>query len=271
MRSSTMRSAANRLSAMRSAAMRNDRFEGGTTYGYEALASAANRSIKLNGEEQAPQFVYLGKNASAAGWTATVGDGLAFTENGADATYGVDIGTKNALDKGVTYAAGDYHRSTGTTEGDVDLEDLIFEIGCTIGATEKTLIAKNTNAFLGWQFSAGGTGRVYFYMRNGAAIVSVEKTGMVVGSRHLVHLVVDRSGNARISVDGSQGSPVNASALAALSLSNAYSLSIGGRYGSPEYSNSGFHYAAMWKFSDIGTDDQAAWVASRWALFGGFA
>lgn len=210
-----------------------------------------NPSLTINSITVTPDFVYEGKNASAASWTAsTYGNTLSATENGTDLTTDLDTPFMNTTDEAVKFNGGDYMQDAATSLGNMTTEDFVMEMVFRFsGATTEGLLSKKiAGGADGWDITSSSATALTLTLNEsgGTDSASLASTALVANTWYHAIIFGDRSGSAIWYVNGAAGTAAAISSIG--ELSTAAKLTLGAtRTDGTQPGNHYLAYCAMWK------------------------
>lgn len=193
----------------------------------ESSLANLSQELSINNNTLTPTYRYEGKNASASGWTATVGTDLVLASSGTDPTYQELTPLTGSTDKAVKFAAGKTFQAASTSTYDLSADttsDLIWEAVFQVpfDFSQVVIYGKYTGADLGpLLLVEATTGLLKHY---GTVVMTMGS--LTAGAWYHVLVMTDRNSNTRCYLNGSLSGTPTASSVA--EMSNTMPFEIGG-------------------------------------------
>lgn len=224
--------------------------------------------VSVNGFGVSAVARYEGRNASAAGWTATLGENLALAGLGSAPTFDVLTPSTDASEKAVAFANGQLFRCASGSFANPGTDDFIIEAFVRLGQANGSIVSKLDVNGYGFSLVQSSTTAVALTLTNATATRSVSSPGIAADA--WVHFIgfVDRSdvtGGVALYANAAAGVPAGASGLEA-AFSDAQ-LAVGGSSnGTSLLSTAHVAYVAFWHAPNLFPGS-----ATNATVFGGIA
>lgn len=231
--------------------------------------SRLSQGMTINGVTVTPTFWYEGKNASASGFTATVGSDLAAAGSGG--TFQDDVPMPSATDKAFDGEATRYFETADTSYGDVADEDMVIEVVAVMSPTSTSRVVRKVST-TGWDLAAVSGNRWRFNQFGASLTKNIDSaTTLSIGCWYHVMLFSDADGSAQVYVNGdASGSAVDVSGTG--SLTNAGTLTLPAISGGTYIYDRPIALVALWKQASwLDTHLQATIAQQRFAALTGVA
>lgn len=232
--------------------------QSGTTPTFQMLngeSGIANisQNITLQGSTVVPDLVFEGKNASASGWTATVGSDLDL-ESGTAPTYNKGTPLLDSSDESVLFNDGGRFEHSSASLGDIDTEDFLIRVIFKYkndGSTQRIIDTRGSGS-VGWRIYIHSGGTLRFLMRTGGTNKESSTSGLIENGWYDFIIACDRdyaSGLVAFANGALQGT--DDASTHATSLESSDPVAIGAESGGGNPFTSNLAYIGMWR--------QAAW------------
>lgn len=196
-------------------------------------ASLLPSSITVNGTTVAPLFQYEGQNASASGFTATVGEDL--TAAGSAGTFDISTGLSGPY-KAYDGDGTRYYQAGNTTFGNLGDDDIALRFLIRRDVVGQWYAEKRVTSgdFEGWSLLANGAGNIQFILDVGASSPFISGlTPPTIGNWALIHLFINRdeasSNGSRLYLNGAYIGGANFSAADSTAVDSASTFTVGAR------------------------------------------
>ncbi|NIU03756.1 MAG: hypothetical protein GWN29_04870 [Gammaproteobacteria bacterium] len=236
-------------------------------------AAALAQSLTINGTTVAPTFWYQGENASASGWTATVGDDL--TAAGSGGTFGDDVPMPTAAGKAFNGDGSRYFSASDTALGSMTTEDFVVEgIICQNTGSNGRFASTFTTGY-GWAFynNANDKLAMYIYSAGGGQNIQTAAASVSPGIWYHFMAFASRSttGFGQAFLNGTaSGAAVDLSSVT--DISNSQPLTLGADADGTNAADRPIAFVALWKRANwLDTHLQATIAQQRFATLTGVA
>jgi len=237
-----------------------------TTNGLNQLSD----SITINGVTNTPTIRYKGGDADATDWDAWAYGTTLTRQAGTAPTYNFGAPFLDANSDSVRFNGGNRYQAGDNTTGEFTNEDMVFEVVFQYNGDGKVIAAKRSGSTgAAWLLYITGLGQIALRLDDGSNVAETTSgTGLVTDAWYHAMAFADRSGSARIFLNGVGGTAASISAVGDISV--AAPMTIG------SYSNgvipfeSAVAYVAAWGSDNwLDTHDQAAVASERFVKLAG--